>query len=423
MPSASPLLLATLALAYGAEATSVPPPTLGARLEGGLDIGPRGPGPAAAVGIHAGVPMSEGVTVEVEALLGADDAPAPRGAGLGGVRVGLGGGLSLSAAGGGGWRADGPTPLGRFGVAWDVSLRSGAVLRLSALGEAASKGGAALLGVGYHFPLEQRGRVTTVAVVAPPEPPPPAPVPSPPKAPPPFQVEPANALVWIPHPVCAWVPAAEAAALLAVADPTLPIQVRAPGYLPVVVPRNGTTRVKLEPAPPTGSVVVVAYPGDDVRIADAAFPLSPDGTVIFGAPEGALEVTVTGAGRTVVLEGAVASGYALWLRAPEPSPLVVRFPAGDAEVPPEALGAIRAFAEAAGGYGFRVVGSWSGETPLAETRRLAARRAEALADALVAAGLPADKVDVLSTSSPREGAPAEDLRSARVEPILPKEVR
>ncbi|MFN7143771.1 MAG: hypothetical protein ACK4YP_08360, partial [Myxococcota bacterium] len=69
MPSASLLLLASLARAYGAEATSAPPPTLGAHVEGGIDIGPRGPGPAAAVGIHAGVPMSDAVTVEVEAHL------------------------------------------------------------------------------------------------------------------------------------------------------------------------------------------------------------------------------------------------------------------------------------------------------------------------------------------------------------------
>jgi hypothetical protein len=44
-------------------------------------------------------------------------------------------------------------------------------------------------------------------------------------------------------------------------------------------------------------------------------------------------------------------------------------------------------------------------------------------DALVAAGLPPDAVDVLSTASPTPGAPPETLRTARVEAILPKEAR
>ncbi len=398
--------------------TLVPPPSVGARLEGALDLGAS---PAAALAVGGSVPLGERVSAEVEVIGGADALPSARLSGFGGVRVALGGGFSVSAAGGGGWRSKGPLPLGRAGVAYDLPLNR-ARLRVSALGEVAPAGLGVVLGVGVSLPFE-RHRVTTARAV-------PAPPTQPPQLPelpetddPPVQVTPPDALVWVPHPVCAWVPADKAAALLAVADPTLPVQVRAPGYLPSELPRDGSRSVTLQPAPSFGAVLVVAYPGDRVSVDDTVFPLAPDGTAVFGAPEGPVHVTVTGAGRSVVLEGAVAAGYALWLRAPEPTPLVVGFPAGSAELPPGALPSIAAFADNVGTYGFRVVGSFSGEVDVGETRRLADARAEALKEALIAAGVPTKAINVISTSTPTPGVAPDELRSARVEPILPKEPR
>ncbi len=414
-------LLSALLLVAPAAAVAppLPPPTLLVRAEGSVGAGE--PTPAGALAAAAGVPLSGGVDAELEALVGVDGAPAPRLGGLAGVRVYLGGAFSVSALAGGGWRPDGPVPLGRAGVAYDYPV-SRARLRLSLLGEVTPSGLAGVLGVGMAFPLEERAPEPVAEahvheedeeIPEPPEPP----------ATGDIEVNVPNALVWVPHPVCAWVPASEAAALLSLADPTLPVQVRAPGYLPGEVPREGSRTVILKPAPTFGAVVVVAYPGDRVSIAEAVFPLAADGTAVFGAPEGPLAVTVSGAGRTAELEGAVAAGYALWLRAPEPQPLVVSFDPGSASLSTASLGAVELYAKQAGTYTFRVVGSFAPDGDAPETRRVADARAEALKSALLAAGVSAKSISVLGTVAPADGATPDALRTARIEPILPKDDR
>lgn len=407
-----PALLATsLAVARAEDA----PPVLAVRLEGGADVAGAPGTPFGAVAAGVGVPFGGGVTAEIEGVVGLDGAAAPRASGMLGARIPVVAGLSAYVGGGGGWRRGGPVPIGRAGVAYELPV--GATrLRLGLQAEATPDATGLLLGAGFAFPLARR--VEPAVVEAEPDPVEPLVFDDEP-----VEVNAPGALVWVPHPVCAWVPAEEAAALLAIADPELPAKVTAPGYVPTELPREGSRAVTLRAAPPFGAVVVVAAPGDEVSIEGAKFPLAGDGTAVFGAPEGTLRVLVRGAGRRVELEGAVAAGYALWLRAPAPEPLVVSFEPGSAAIPATFAERLRAFAADAGDHGFRIVGSFSNEADRGESRRLADQRAEALKAALLAAGVPARAIDVLSTAAPTADAPPDALRSARVEAILPKDGR
>jgi hypothetical protein len=140
-----------------------------------------------------------------------------------------------------------------------------------------------------------------------------------------------------------------------------------------------------------------------VRIGGSVFPIAPDGTAVFSAPEGPVAVEVVGGGRSVVIDGAVAAGYALWLRAPVPAPLTLSFPVGSADVPADVLPALRAYVAALGDHQLRIVGAYASEEAEAN-RRVASARAEAVAAALVAAGAPAGAVKVLSSTKPPKDA-------------------
>jgi hypothetical protein len=399
-------LLATLcasAPAHAAGAAHAPESAvvLVARVDGSVGLSAAGGAPAAGLGVSAGLPFGA-VQLNADLGLGADLAPTPRITALLDAHLpivsGAKGALSLTAGLGTGWWVDAPRPLARVGVAYDGPAPADRGLRASLAWQYGGGGaGAVIAGVGVAWRAGPRvARPASLVTERDPTAPPP---------PLPLLVTPAEAMVWLPHPVCEWVPASslgdrDPASLLGVT-----VQVRAPGYLPadVTLDAAGGRVLSLTPAPAYGSVVVVAFPGDRVRIGASVFPIAPDGTAVFSAPEGPVAVEVVGGGRSVVIDGAVAAGYALWLRAPVPAPLTLSFPVGSAEVPADVLPALRAYVAALGDHQLRIVGAYASEEAEAN-RRVASARAEAVAAALVAAGAPAGAVKVLSSTKPPKDA-------------------
>jgi hypothetical protein len=135
-------------------------------------------------------------------------------------------------------------------------------------------------------------------------PPPPAPTPAPT-----FTVSPAGQ-VWVSHPLCAWVSAADAPALIATAPH--PVTVVAPGYRPVVIDPASPRDLVLEPAAHGGAVVVAAAPGDHVFVDDTPVPVGPDGVALVNTPNALVAVRIEGGGRQVDVELAPADGWGVW---------------------------------------------------------------------------------------------------------------
>lgn len=207
-------------------------------------------------------------------------------------------------------------------------------------------------------------------------------------APPRVETDPSTALVWIPHPVCAWVPASEAASILGSAPPGGLVEVSAPGRIPVSVRAGGDVVVRLPEAPPQGNVVVVAAPGDRVHVGGVPVTPSALGIAVATIPEGAVEVDVSGGGRTAHLQGAVTAGYALWLRAPDPPPLVIHFQVGKSKIDRSDQLAIQTLAAQRGEWRFAVTGQASSEGQPEANFALAAARALAAIRTLQEAGVP-----------------------------------
>lgn len=249
--------------------------------------------------------------------------------------------------------------------------------------------GAGQFGVG----LVWRGRpvveaAPVIAEVAP------APVAAPPPAPTGVQVDPPGALVWLPHPVCQWVPAAEVGALMAQLLPEDRIRFVAAGYLPQETVVGGLGAIALKEAPAQGSVLVVAEPGDVVSLGGQEIRTGADGVAVISVPEGVVSGVVTGGGRVAPFETAVGNGFAVWVRAPSARPLRIDFARGETALGPDDLERLGAAARSAGGWMYIVQGSASPDGNAALNGKLADERAAAVAQALYAAGMARNRVVV-----------------------------
>jgi hypothetical protein len=248
-----------------------------------------------------------------------------------------------------------------------------------------------------------------------PEPPPPV-VEATPAPAGPASITPPDALVWVPHPVCAWATAAEAGALLATIGVAGPLEVRAPGYLPARLDALAGP-VALERAPEQGALLVVAAPGDVIRWRDASFEAAADGVAQLSLSPGPVALSIVGNGRSTQVEAYVGDGHVTWVRVPPPPPLELRFAVGADGLDPEELERLRGFAALAGGGRFRVVGQASPEGDPLRNHDLADRRAMGARDALVAAGVPADTIEVLPSLPSRPDLDASVQRRVVVSPV------
>ncbi|MEQ1570396.1 MAG: OmpA family protein, partial [Myxococcota bacterium] len=288
-------------------------------------------------------------------------------------------------------------------VTWDVPLGPGSALRFES-GVSVDPSVAFAVGPvwGRRRPQPAPPVVEAVVVEAPPAE---------------LAVDPPEARVWVPHPVCAWMTPAEASPWLAGLDGGL-ARVEAPGFVPAFVDRPGV--VALAPAPVQGSLIVVGHPGDQVRVDQVELPPSPDGAWVVAHAEGPVTVQVAGGGRSESVEVGVSSGFATWVRAAEPAPTQIRFASGSAEVQPGDRAALAALAASLGGWALELRGSASPEGDAARNTSLAAQRADGVRGLLVDAGVDPARIRIAAGEVGAEGAAPETQRRVSVTPVEAK---
>jgi len=238
----------------------------------------------------------------------------------------------------------------------------------------------------------------------------------------PLDANPDDALVFVPHPICEWLPAEEALEILQHLEPGDPVRVVAPGYLPaeIRVVEGGPTEpvpVPLKPAPSQGTVVVVAQPGDDVFVDGRQIPVGTDGLAILTAPEGPHRVEVKGAGRVVDLTTAVGDGYAAWVRSPPPDRLIIQFEVGSSVLTAQAQRDIAFYAETVGNWGFELQGSFSPEGDFGANQKLARARGKEVQRAMTGAGIPRDRIEIVPPPEVPEEMETANQRSCIIVPI------
>lgn len=328
------------------------------------------------------------------------------------------------------WAFPGASALAGGGAAWIPG--DGLAPQLSA-GLAVDTGQGWRTQARYLYTLQQQpavllsiGRVwpSPPAVV---EAPPPEPEPEPEPKPEAVDLasrlaDPDDVQIWVPHPVCEWIPAAEAEAFLATLSPDQIVQLRAAGFLPQTARLGDTDPIDMQPVPAQGSLVIAAGPGDQVSIAHEAsaapvpISLNDDGNGVVTMPEGDFTVSVSGAGRQETHSGVITDGYAVWYAIKLPDEVVVRFANNSSQLSPAARQEIARILAAPGSWVYQIWGSASPEGSQERNRQLAMERAQAVADALIAGGLPPSQVSVLPPSAQHPAGSAATQRAAHIIP-------
>lgn len=317
--------------------------------------------------------------------------------------------LSVTAGGGVRW-ADQLHPDIALGAALDLPGTGRFAPRLAArtLLDPTGEGSTILLTAGVSWPRPQ-------------PPPQPEPQPAPPSAPLHEPLPPPEPYVWVPHPVSACVLESELArmtggAMDAPGTPGAPTG-HATSAVAVLTPLDLQALMN----PSQGSLVVAAHPGDQVVVGQIQLPLGDDWTAVTTVAEGPVEVTILGAGRVQHLSPSIAAGYAVWMRSnTDLSPHIVTFDQGSAELSEADLVWLRGLVDKAGLYRFELLGSYSPEGTDRLNRELAQRRAVAVRDALLAAGLSLDQIVLLPSpqSADPDGDPARQ-RACIITPAAP----
>lgn len=172
-----------------------------------------------------------------------------------------------------------------------------------------------------------------------------------------------------------------------------------------------------------GWLMVVANPGDVVRVGGLEQTVGADGVARMRAPEGVVDVTIVGGGREQQIEAAIADAYALWLRARAPEEVRVGFASGSSTVRDEDRVLLQALTRNRGHYILQVSGSYSPDGSLDANLRLAQARAAAVVDLLKQAGIPEDELRIVPPTPPRPGLSAAEQRSVYVQPVSTEESR
>lgn len=259
------------------------------------------------------------------------------------------------------------------------------------------------LGVAYQRGIDQPGRALfTVGLVGRSRPPAPAPV-----APPAFDA----AMVWVPGPVCAWMPPDAAGDAWTRPD----LDAARATLIPVPPSASGTG----DGEAPTGDLVIAALPGDQVWVDDQPLTPAADGVAWQARPEGRATVRVVGGGRRHEDTVAIAASGTLWYAADPPAgPVRVRFSAGSSTPPTDLEDQLRPLVTDLGDWTVQVWGSASPEGDEQGNADLATARADALARALAALGVDPSRIERLPPRPPGAELDLPDQRAAVVQPRL-----
>ncbi|MCO4743691.1 MAG: OmpA family protein [Proteobacteria bacterium] len=221
--------------------------------------------------------------------------------------------------------------------------------------------------------------------------------------------------VWFPHPICRWMPLDQANELLATMDEA-DVQAVAPGHRSAWLNVRGATPLELQAVSKVGSLVVVTALGDQVEFNGHTVSVNEDGVLLLATEPGSVVVDIVGNGRRQSLDLIVAPEMTTWARASEPQTLHVTFPADSAVLSSRGRQRIREIAEAIGDARFKVEGSYSPEGNEEENRALAADRARAGQQALIEAGVPEERVEVILEPKKIESTDWRVLRAAVITP-------
>jgi outer membrane protein OmpA-like peptidoglycan-associated protein len=215
-------------------------------------------------------------------------------------------------------------------------------------------------------------------------------------------------MVWVPGPVCQWLPTEEANAELARLQMTLAsVHVLNDASFRAPRPEGAAT--------PPARLLVAGSPGDVVQVGGARLDLS-DGFATAVLPEGRADVRVVGGGRVLDWPVGLADGNVVWLAIEPPEATRIAFTTGSAALSPMAVEQIRTVVEHAGNWSFEVHGSASPEGSASTNRALQDGRARVVADALIAAGVPTDRVKT-GASRVYPGLTPEEQRAAMILPV------
>jgi len=218
------------------------------------------------------------------------------------------------------------------------------------------------------------------------------------------------AMVWVPDPVCEWLPPDDAGSSWGATEAEVDGA--------TVVPQPATVAAEGSQNAALGDLVVAAFPDDQVTIDGEPLAVDRDGIAWTQAPAGRVEVAVLGGGRQVEATVAVAPQGTLWYSAPAPDTTVrVTFDAGSAQLSDGALAQLAQFRDQLASWPVQVWGSFSPEGIDTDNEALARARAEAVAAALEEAGVPPGRVTVLPPRPPEEGLPASQQRAAVLSPV------
>lgn len=173
-------------------------------------------------------------------------------------------------------------------------------------------------------------------------------------------------------------------------------------------------------------LVVVAAPGSIVTISPVGgvaeqHVTGSDGRVRYehdGAQE--IDVTVAGAGELVPHTGRLlVPGDTLWLRGPDIDDKYVYFASGSSALDPATRAALQILARQTGAWTWEVHGSYSADGDLTRNLELAAARASAVRQALLAFGLRPDQVVMGAVEPPNPDESAAEQRATHLRPIAP----
>ncbi len=214
--------------------------------------------------------------------------------------------------------------------------------------------------------------------------------------------------IWLTEPICAWVTTEEALVSL----PQLPpLEQQA---LTAILDKRAAEAPR---SPERATLLVLAHPGDEVRVGGQTLSLAPDGVGHIETAPGQFEVVVNTGGATQHYPIALAPGFAVWLRVKDPEPMLVTFGQGSAELNAEALRTLDKIARSAGSWSFALQGGYSPEGDLHYNFDLADRRATAVAEALLARGLSKEQIRLLEPARTSPYASVEQMRNCAITPI------
>ena len=275
------------------------------------------------------------------------------------------------------------------------------------------------------------------------------------------EVEPFTELVWVPEPICDWLPVDDVDRILAAlpTSPARPTQSPLPtesaalsaesplptesAALPAesaapadAVPESAASLPEdagvalaaaaveqdlpiWSPERTTGTLIVLAHPGDRVRINGQEARVSATGVAQMSAEEGRVQIEVLSGGQRQTLQAALVTDSAVWVRVGDPDPTAVFFQLGSSTLTESNQQSIIDIARYAAQWSFVLQGGYSPEGTLEHNRQLAVDRARAVSAALQEAGIPPDRIVYLDPPPPDPNKPATSQRNCRIIPIAP----